>query len=152
MFTLDRMTLFFFSLSQSYRNAESSDEERSATIAKWSSQVRDNSNRLGNRKRKSGSNATTPTLTSGTSRLSKPSTVLATSRTAQSNNVRIKEVDNDIVSDSAGAISERDERYGGERARAAGSPPKASGQRATSSVCYQHYPHTANLLTLAYSP
>lgn len=139
MFTLDRMTLFFFSLSESYRNTDSSEEDRSITITNWSSQV-NNLNTRHDRKGKSGSNAPTPTLTSGTSRLSKPSTVLAISRTAQNNNVKIKEVDRGIVSDGEGAISERDERFGGERERAAGSPHKVSGQRATSSVCYQCYP------------
>lgn len=136
MFTLDRMTMFFFSLSDSYRNADvSSDEEQSALITSWSSQVTSGLKPRGVKNGKSTSNASTPTLTSGSSRISKPSKFLTSSRTAQNNNVRITEADNDIY-DSAGAVSERDERDGGERARAAGSPPKGRGQRATSSVCY----------------
>lgn len=136
MFTLDRMTLFFFSLSDSYRNADSSDEEQSALIANWSSQVTSGLKPRGVGKGKSTSNASTPTLTSGSSKISKRSKITASSRTAQNNNVRIKEVENDIIYDSTGGISDRDERNGGERARAAGSPPKGRGQQATSSVGY----------------
>lgn len=137
MFTLDRVTLFFFSLSESYRQEDSTRTE-SARITNWFAQVPKGQLRLGN----AASNASTPTLTSGSSKVSKLSKVSTKSRTAQSNKVKIKVIREDNAYDSDGAISERDERKGGERARAVKSPPKGQGNRPTSAVrdCLYLYP------------
>lgn len=142
MLTLDRMTLFFFSLSDSYRQADS-EEEQSALINDWSSRV------VGqpNRKRAGGaSKASTPTLTSGTSKPSRASKASSSSRTALNNKVKIRNSDkyDNVVDDNGGFVSE-DERYSGERVLAANSPLKGKGNRVTSSVS-AYYLLALNLL------
>lgn len=130
MFTLDRMTLFFFSLSESYREADSISEQ-SALINNWSAKVVTGQPRRG---KGTASDASTPTLTSGSSKVSKGSKAPASSRTALNNKVKIRVNEDDDVN-SYGAFSDKDERNGAERIRAQASPPKGKGNRATSSVC-----------------
>ncbi|KAF7966671.1 hypothetical protein HWV62_37521 [Athelia sp. TMB] len=119
----------------SYRQAdEDEDAQGTAFIENWAGQV------INSPKRKRGpgtsrnSKATTPTLTSGTSKHSKASKAPSSSRTALNNKVKIKVFDHDDSdADGDGLVSDRDERYGGERALAANSPHKGKGKRATSS-------------------
>lgn len=142
MFTLDRMTLFFFSLSASYRN-EDPDEDQSALINSWSSKI-PTYKRGGNGR--TASDASTPTLVSA-SRSSRASQAASTSLTAVGNKVKIKYGNDEIVDDSEeGIVSERDERNGGERALAAASPPKGKGNRVTSSVSDYDYLNTLKLI------
>ncbi|KAF7985441.1 hypothetical protein HWV62_5177 [Athelia sp. TMB] len=120
----------------SYRQAdEDEDDQGTAFIEDWAGQV------INSPKRKRGpgtsrnSKATTPTLTSGTSKHSKASKAPSSSRTALNNKVKIKDFDHDDsdTDNDNGLISDRDERYSGERALAANSPHKGKGKRATSS-------------------
>ncbi|KAF7985404.1 hypothetical protein HWV62_5103 [Athelia sp. TMB] len=130
MFTLDRMTLFFFSLSESYQEADSSDG--TDKIYDWSATVP-----LGRLKLDPGtaSNATTPTLTSGTSKLTNASLTSSKLRATRNNKVKIRVIpEDDTYGYSDGAISEKDERLGGERALAVKSPPKGRGKRPTSNA------------------
>ena len=166
MLTLDRMTLFFFSLSDLYSKGDDADETPTALVRDWSAKVLPHSRgRVGNASRKKSSAATTPTLTSGTSQPTRASKAvssnshapkhtsvaprptsklssLTNSRTAVNNQVKIKTSYQEIVADSQsddeGGISERDERKGGERILAANSPPKPKGQRVTSAVSVCH--------------
>ena len=131
MFTLDRMTLFFFSLSQSYQQADSKRDDTDK-IYDWSTGVPTGRLKLGSG---TASNATTPTLTSGTSKVTNASQASSKSRTTHNNKVKIRVIpEDDTYGYSDGAISEKDERLGGERARAAKSPPKGQGNRPTSNV------------------
>lgn len=130
MLTLDRMTLFFFTLSQTYKGKVEPGE--SAMVSNWASTIPADSRP----RAKAGSNASTPTLTSGHSsrtRASKapPSTV----RSSLTNNVRIFSK-SDVVPDSEdeGPVSDRDETNGAERDFAAMSLPKAKGTRMASTV------------------
>lgn len=135
MFTLDRTTLFFLSLSDQYRNDnDSADDQQKAVIKNWTQKVVIDGK--GHKDKTSASSAATPPLTVGSSQRSQMSYAprSRTSRTAINNRVKIKDIDDDIVDDSEGAISERDERDGGERALAAASPHKGKGTRVTSSV------------------
>lgn len=125
MFTLDRMTLFFFSLSDSFRATEEPD--KSALVRGWRKIV------LEHDPKRAGKSASSATLTAGSSKRTKSSKA-STSRTAVNNKVRIKEADNDFLDNSDGAFSERDERFSGERTRAANSPFKGKGKRVSSSV------------------
>lgn len=130
MFTLDQMTLFFFSLSDLFRNAGDSSEEENALLNDWRNVVlKHNTKGAG----KSASSATTPTLTAGSSRRTKSSRA-STSRTALNNKVKIKDSDNGTLDNSDGAFSERDKRDSGECMLAANSPFKGKGKRVSSSV------------------
>ncbi|KAF7982132.1 hypothetical protein HWV62_29865 [Athelia sp. TMB] len=134
MLTLDRTTLFFFSLSDSYKAIESS-EEQSAFINDWQDKIVETKPKGAAGKRGGGaSKATTPALTSGTSKRSQCSKAPSSSRTASSNQVKIKNYDDYTIDDSDGLLSEKDERFGGERLLAVKSPHKGKGRRATSSA------------------
>lgn len=119
------MTLFFFALSDSFQGDEESDQE--ALVNDWHKVV------LQHNPKHTGRSISSATLTAGSSRDTKSSKA-STSRTAVNNRVRIKETLNEPLDNSDGAFSERDERYSGERTRAANSPFKGKGKRVTSSV------------------
>lgn len=127
MLTLDRMTLFFFTLSQSYLGKAEPGE--TAMVSHWASTIP-----AGSRPRTTtGSNASTPTLTSGRTGTSR--TQLST-HSSLSNNVKVisgSEVVPD--SDDEGPVSDRDETNGAERDFAAMSLPTGKGKRAASKVC-----------------
>lgn len=138
MFTLDRMTLFFFSLSQSYQAKEASDasDDDSGVLADW--------RRTTHHFTSKSSSASTPTLTSDTSsrpraRSSRapPST---TGRSALSN-PWTKVNGDEIVEDSEpeAIVSDRDETQGSEHIAAISTPPKGKGNRPVSKVTYIDY-------------
>lgn len=119
------MTLFFFALSDSFQGDEKSDQE--ALVNDWHKVV------LQHNPKHTGRSNSSATLTAGSSRYTESSKA-STSRTAVNNRVKIKETLNEPLDNSDGAFSERDERYSGERTRAANSPFKGKGKRVTSSV------------------
>lgn len=131
MLTLDRMTLFFFTLSHTYRGK--ADPGESAMVSNWASAIPAHSRPRTN----AGSNASTPTLISGHSSGTGASRAPPSSaRSSQTNNVRIFSASETVPdSEGDGPVSDRDEMDGEERAFAAKSPPKGKGVRQTSAVC-----------------
>lgn len=105
MFTLDRMTLFFFSLSNSY-TATREDNKNTGLIKEWAKSIPLDSQASS----KARSSASIPSLTVGsTSHSSRTLQPPPSNRSALNNNVKIRRADDDIVEisdDEQGAFSE----------------------------------------------
>ena len=127
MLTLDKTTLYFTSLSQTY--SKDKDSGLLDEVTAWASQIPPRT------KPKSGFRSTsTPSLTNTTSRTSRVSAPSA--RSAFTNNVKVAGTNSDeeveIIGET-GFVSDHDELFGNECEVALKSPPK-TGRRASSSV------------------
>ncbi|KAF7974805.1 hypothetical protein HWV62_11309 [Athelia sp. TMB] len=92
-----------------------SGEEQSAFINNWQDNVVEPPKRAAVKRRSGASKATTPALTSGTSKHSQPLKAPSSSQTALSNQVKIKNYQDDTNDDSDGLLSEKDERQAGHK-------------------------------------
>lgn len=122
LLTLDRLTLFFHNLTESYR-ANNGDIEQggSGLINGWANEIPADARPNGGSKASSRASRTTPALTSGSSRRSTAGSTRPppSSRSSQTNNVKIiRKYDSvEIIpdSDEERGLSDRDETVDEER-------------------------------------
>lgn len=143
MLTLDRTTLFYLSLSETYVAVK--EKATTALVSEWVENLEKLKVDNNARSARSGS---VPGLTTGSTRSSRPAP--STARSALTNNIKVKNVDKFIEipdSEAEGGFSDRDETQGPEREFAVKSPPKGK-KRATSTVSPLTYVFINSLIPL----